>query len=196
MNTARNLLRYAIGDILKVCPPDCFTYTTSASFPLTEPNIDSTTIVVYKNGSVYSASNYTYSSTTGRITISGLTAGDALEIYYSAYRKYSDTELNGYIRNALSWISSLQYKDFSVGSGDVILDSDEVSPTVKEYNLIALVATVLIDGRIKSYKTNEITIQFSNNESIDIRIAKLVEAHRAIELSADYHNLDYDNSDD
>lgn len=193
MNTVRPIVRNLINDILKVCPPDCFTYTSSAVFPLTEPNIDATTLVVYKNGSIYASSNYTYNATTGSLTVTGLTAGDAIVVYYSAYQKYSDNEIDAYIKSALVWISSLQYKDFSVASGNTILDSAEESPSVAEYNLIALIAFILIDGRLKSYKTNEITLTFTNNESIDVRIAKAVEAHREIEISADYHNLNYDN---
>lgn len=187
------LVRDLIGDLLKVCKPDVFAYTGVATFPLTEPNIDSTTIIVYKNGIVYGSGNYSYNSATGRLTITGLTSGNIIEVYYSAYKKYSNAEIEGYIKSALYKISMNQYKDFIVGSGDVIVDITNVIPTTKEYNLIAGVVSILIDGKKKSYKTNEVTILYTENESQDTRISKLIEAYRGLEMSVDYHNLDYDN---
>jgi hypothetical protein len=195
MQVIKSLVRDLIGDLLKVCKPDVFTYTGIATFPLTEPNINATTLVVYKNGVLYASSNYSYSVTTGRLTITGLTSGQIIEVYYSAYKKYSDAEINGYIKSALYKISMNQYKDFVVVSGDVVVDITETTPTTKEYNLIAGVASILIDGKKKSYKTNEITIIYTENESQDTRISKLVEAYRGLELSTDYHNLEYDNTD-
>jgi len=194
MNTVNPLLRDLIEDNSKACKPDIFTYTGIATFSLTEPNIDSTTIVVYKNQVLYAPANYSYNANTGKLTITGLVSGNIIEIYYSAYKKYANAELNGYIKSALYKISMNQYKDFIVASGDIILeDVTEEEPTTKEYNLIAGVASILIDGRMKSYKTNEITINYTETESRDVRISKLIEAYRGLEISTDYHNLDYDN---
>lgn len=194
MNTAINLTRDLIADNAKACKPDIFTYTGIAVFPLTEPNLDAATIVVYKNGIVYNSSHYSYNANTGRLTITGLTAGEVIEVYYSAYKKYSDAELEGYVKSALYRISMYQYKDFILATGDAIVENiTDEEPTIREYNLIAGVASILIDGKKKSYKTNEITITYTETDSIDTRISKLVEAYRGLELSTDYHNLDYDN---
>ena len=195
MNIVRPKVRDLIGDLLKVCKPDVFTYTGIATFPLTEPNLDATTIVVYKNGILYSSSHYTYNTTTGRLAVTGLVVGEVIEIYYSAYKKYSNAELDGYVKSALYKISMNQFKDFIVGSGnDIVVDITDAEPNVREYNLIAGVASILMDGKKKSYKTNEITIVYNETDSIDKRISKLVEAYRGLEISTDYHNLDYRNN--
>lgn len=189
MITTRAIVRNLIHDELKVCVPDCFTYVDRSTWTLTEPNIDSTTILVYKNSTLYPSSNYSYNATTGKITINNLIAGNSVEVYYSAYKKYSDAELDGYIKSALVWISVLQYKNFLIGSGNILIDDEDELLSLAEYNMVALVAAILIEGRIKSYKTNELTINFTQNESIDSRIAKVVEAFRDIEISSEYHDL-------
>ncbi len=85
MDIVRPLLRNLIEDNAKACKPDIYTYTGIATFSLTEPNIDSSTIVVYKNQVLYASSNYSYNSNTGKLTITGLATGNVIEIYYSAY---------------------------------------------------------------------------------------------------------------
>src|SRR5574343_357453 len=111
-------VRSLIGDELKTDGKDVFTYETASSskvFTLTSSNVSSATIIVYKNGVVWSAANYTYSTTTGKLTVTGsLTAGDSLQVTYSYYKKYSDTEMQGFIKSAVIYISVEAYKTFKV----------------------------------------------------------------------------------
>jgi hypothetical protein len=167
-------VRNLIQDGLKTDGRDNWTYestVTSKIIPLTESNISSSTIIVLKNGSVWASANYSYSSITGKITITGtLTAGDSLEIDYSYYKKYSDTELQGFIKAAISYLSLERDITFTVKSDNVIYPT----PTESEENLIAIIATILIKGDVTGYRTPELTISFERGDSKEKKIKKMV----------------------
>jgi hypothetical protein len=163
-------LRDAIEDNYKYIL-DPFDYVTSKIFTLTEANIDATTLVCEKNGVVYASSNYTYSAVTGKVTVTGtLVAGDVLIFGYNAYQKYSDNELRGYIRSALSYLSIERYKTFVARSDNMIFPT----PTENEGYLISFIASVLIKGSISSYKTPEITINFNDKTSREEKIRQAI----------------------
>jgi hypothetical protein len=263
MTTVIEKLRNLIEDNLKTDGRDVFTYesiTSSKIFTLTESNISSATIIVYKNGIIWSilpvsgstvswsrsgttvtitktghglisgdsitltvssdvtalplgtkivtkltdntftvaglnagassgtctytvTANYSYSSTTGKLTISGnLTAGDSLEIIYSYYNKYSDTELQGFIKASITRLSVEKYGTFSVKSDNVIFPT----PIEAEENLIAFVAAILIKGDVISYRTPELTINFERGDNKDVKIKKCVR-----QFQKTYGNLKY-----
>jgi len=146
------------------------------TFVLEDANIDESTLVIEKNGVEWDSDNYSYSSITGKLTIhettgEELTSGvDTLGIYYSCYEKYSDTELEGYIKSALYYLSITNYETFSLGTGEEM----SPEPTELQENLIVIVASILAKGNIHSYRTPEFTITFGDNTSIEDKIKKLV----------------------
>ena len=86
MQTIVDKVRNLIGDNYQFTT-DVFVYSTSKIFTLTESNINATTLIAFKNGVAYSASNYTFNTNTGRVTVTGtLIAGDILEfdVFYHA----------------------------------------------------------------------------------------------------------------
>ena len=178
MDTIILKCRDLIGDILKTDGRDLYTYESSVSskiFTLTESNVSSATIIVIKNGVVWAASNYTYSSVTGKITITGsLTPGDSLEVDYSYYSKYSDSELQGFIKAAISYLSVEKYGTFTVKSDNVIFPT----PTEGEENLIAVIASILIKGDVISYRTPELSISFEKSDSKETKIKKYVRQYK------------------
>jgi hypothetical protein len=149
----------------------------SRVFILEDSNIDESTIVIEKNGVEWDSDNYSYNSITGKLTIhevtgEELTSGvDTLGFYYSCYEKYSDSELESYIKNSIYYLSIFDYETFTLGTGE------EISPEPEEVqeNLIVIVAAILAKGTIKSYKTPEFTIVFGDNLSIEDKIQKLVD---------------------
>lgn len=187
MTTIISKIRNLIQDLLITTGRDVFDYTTSKVWSLTEGNVVSATILVYKNGILWSNTNYSYSSTTGKLTVTGtLIAGDTLEVLYSYYSKYSDTELTGWIRSALSYLSVEQYKTFSIKSDSTLFPS----PTEAEENLIAVIASILIKGDIVSYKTPEITVTFERGDSKEKKIKKLIKQFNKAFGIIEY--IDYD----
>jgi hypothetical protein len=182
-------VRNLIDDGLKIDGRDVYNYETSSSskiFTLTESNISSSTIIVYKNGVVWAASNYSYSSTTGKLTITGtLVVGDILEVIYSYYAKYSDTELQGFIRGAISYLSADHYKCFIVKPPALIFPT----PTESEENLIAIIATIIIKGDVVSYRTPELTILFERGDSKEKKIKKFIRQFKKTFGVLDYIDL-------
>jgi len=167
-------VRDAIRDLLITTGRDIFSYesiTSSKIFTLTEANISASTIIVYKNGVVWAGTNYSYSTITGKLTVTGtLTVGDSLEVAYSYYEKYSDTELQGFIRSAISYLVVEKYRCFAVMPPDMIFPT----PTESEEHLIAVVAAILIKGDVISYRTPELTINFERGDSKEKKIKKFV----------------------
>jgi hypothetical protein len=261
-------IRNLIQDILKTDGKDVFNYesiTSSKIFTLTESNVSSSSILVYKNGVLWSITpvagsgvswtrsstvititknshgfitgdiatvsvsssiaalplgayivtkltdntfsvvglnagassgtctytvlaNYSYSTTTGKLTITGtLTPGNSLEVDYSYYIKYSDTELQGFVGAAFSYLSTEKYKCFTVKTANIIFPS----PTEAEKNLIAIVASILIKGDIISYRTPELTISFERGDSKEKKIKRFLK-----QFNKSYGILDYIKLDD
>lgn len=177
-------LRNLIQDNLKTNGNDIFTYETTTSskvFTLTESNISTDTILVYKNGVLWASANYSFAN--GDITVTGtLAAGDSLRITYSYYTKYSDTEMQGFIKGAISYVSVEAYKTFAVSSDNVIFPT----PSEKEENLLAIIAHILVKGDVISYRTPELTIAFERGDSKEKKIKKFIR-----QCNKSYGILDY-----
>ena len=116
--------------------------------------------------------NYSYSTSTGKITVVGtLTPGsDSFEINYSYFQKYSDTELQGFIRSAISYLVVEKYGCFIIKPPALIFPT----PSESEENLIAIVASILIKGDLISYRTPEITMTFERGDNKEKKIKKII----------------------
>jgi len=182
--------RDLISDILITTGKDVFDFvsaTSSKIFTLSEANAVATSIKVYKNGVLWSAANYTYNVDTAQITVTGtLTAGDTLLVTYSYYKKYSDNELKGFIKAALTYLAVEKYKVYTVD------DSNEhifPTPEVAEEYLIALIASILIKGDIIAYKTPELTVTFERGDSKEKKITKMIHQFQKTYGILDYIDL-------
>ena len=146
-------------------------YGGSKIFTLQNANIDVTSLVTYKNGVLFASSNYTYDANTGQVTVTGtLVAADNLKFTYNSYEKYSDNEIRGYIRSALYHLTAEKYKTFVAKPDNTIFPT----PNTSEEALIAIIASLLVAGSVRSYKTPEFAIQFEEGISTDKKIKQAV----------------------
>jgi hypothetical protein len=183
------------GDSITVTASNDVTALPLGTFIVTKLTANTFTVVGLNAGAssgtcTYTVvANYSYSSTTGKVTITGnLTAGDSLEFDYNAYERYSDNELRAYIRSAIYRLVANKYKTFSVNPPTTIFPS----PSEAEKDLIAIIATTLIKGTIRSYKTPEFSITFADNLSTDESIKLLITQFKVV-----YGNIVYiDPSDE
>lgn len=127
-------------------------YENSNIFTLPEEN--ATAVSDVRVNGVSSGVSYSYNSSTNKVTItSALSSGDSIEIDYSYYSNYSESEIKKYIRSALLHLSTKNYFDFTV-ENEIIYPA----PLKKEQNLIAMIASVLIKPDNNSYSLPDIRI--------------------------------------
>lgn len=154
ISTIETLVRYQIGDFShSQIPGDIFTYVSSSVFTLSEANVISVT-AVYKNGSALTAGQYSFNSSTNKITISAsLSADDSIEVQYTYYPQKSSAQIEAYIRAAVIHLSMNGYYTFEVD------EDDNFYPelTDREKNLVAFITAILIKPDNVSYRLPDIS---------------------------------------
>lgn len=170
ISTITTIVRYLLNETAKSqVPGDNFTYSSSAIFTLTESNpiaISDVFVNEDTSGVVYS-----FDSDTNKVTItSSLTSGDTVEIQYTYYPNYSDTEIENYIRYALVHLSICGYYTFEVGSDNAIYPE----PEDNEKNLIAFITATLISPNNITYRLPDMTLQVPNSMPTEDLIRKAV----------------------
>ena len=164
-------IRSLVEDFLKT-ETKVFVYSNSNIFNMPEDNTESI-VQVLKNGNDLGSATYDYNSDTNQIVITdSLSEGDLISVKYTYY-KYSNTEILGYIRSALVWISI--YGDCE---DDFELDEDGtyVNPTPenKELDLIAIIASIIVNPNHSSYKLPNITVTYPKKVSKIEMIEQLI----------------------
>jgi hypothetical protein len=161
-------IRGLIRDNLQSDGQDVFVYDTATNFKLSEPYVDSSTIKVYKNGILLTiTSQYTYSSVTNRVTIiAALVKNDNIIITYSYYARYSDTELQKYIKANLIWFTKKRYKKyFYMNASNEVVSLDGINPTDEEGDIIAMITAIDIDPKNIKISTKEFNVSPVENKS-------------------------------
>ena len=166
----RTRLRALIEDLSKK-DTETFTYESGDTvFTLQEENINTVTSVT-KNGVVLGSGDYTFDSDTNELTISvALSANDIIIVKYTYY-KYSDTELDEYMRASIVWLSI-----FDVSENDYEMEDDDIypEPDGRTNDLIALIASILIKPDWTEYKLPNLTVRYNGRIPKEDRIEKLI----------------------
>ncbi len=154
---------------------EVFTYTTSAIFTLAEPNIIAISEVT-KNGVALGDSDYSFSATTNKVTVTAtLAADDEIEINSTCYLKYSETELREFIRAALIYCSLWGTKDFELEDDGDDSYTFEPTPNQKELDMIALVTSIIIKPNYTKYELKGVVVmEFPKNIDKDSKIRKTI----------------------
>jgi hypothetical protein len=170
-----------------------FEFTSDLTFTLPNASVQSSSIKVYINGTLIENTSgdtkYTFDEVTSKLTFedeSGLlSAGDVIEIYFNCYRSWTDNEVIQYIHSAIIRLSTEKYTTF------VLKDDLTVFPTPVETdeNLISLIASILMEGNLSSYRTNEVNITYSKDEDNESRIKRTIRQWKQTYGIIDYHNL-------
>jgi len=174
MTDIRTKVRNILGDF-STTESDVFTYGTSSVFTLTESNpIAITTLLI--NDSEVDDSDYSFDSDTNKVTVAAsLTSGDTVEIRYTYYPNYSDTELTNRIQAALTQISVTNLYTFVYDSED---DAIYPTPEEKEENLIATITAILINPDNRTYRLPDITINVPSDLPTDQKIRRTIAIYK------------------
>jgi hypothetical protein len=162
-------IRYILNDN-STSGSDIFTYSSSKIFTLTESNVISVTDV--QRNDVTSGVTHSYNATTNKVTISSsLTSGDIIQIDYTYYPNYSNSEILKYIQNALVQLSINNYGYFEYDT-----TTDDIYPTLsnREENLVATVTALLIEPDNRTIRLPDITIGIPSDVPTNIKIAKTI----------------------
>ena len=171
ITTVRNLIE---DNQVSHIPGDIFSYGSSSVFTLSETSIDSVTSVL-KNDVALSVSDYSYNSTNHKVTITAsLISGDTIEIQYTYHPNFSDSELEAYIRSAVVHLSVNNFETWEVDS------SDNFYPDItdSERNLIAIIASVIINKPISQYRLPDLSLVFPENLNLHDKISKIIRTYK------------------
>lgn len=174
LTTIKRLVRSHLKDRLNPHGRDSYIFVGSANFTLTEDYPDSTTIVVYKNGTVLST-GWSYNSSSNILTISAMLAtNDIILITYSFYDKYSENELTDYIESSLCYFAQFGYRKlFKLNDARTeVLTIDGVNPTAKECYQISIITAINIDPHNIDIRTKDFTVTAEEKENKSDLIGK------------------------
>ena len=155
---------------------EVFEYTTSKVWTLSESNISSITKVLKTSNSTtveLGSGEYSYDSTTNKIEIIvSLVQGDVIEVDYT-FTKYSDTELDEYIRASLVWISvnNGYDRDFEL---ELDINAIVPTPTNRELDLISLIAAIIIKPNYTSYNLPNLKVSYPRNINKEEKIQRII----------------------
>ncbi len=173
ISTLRTKTRALINDIIK-SDKETFTYSNSAIFILAEENIENITQVT-KNGVALGTGEYSFDSTTNELTIAPdtgneLSNGDVIIVTYTFY-KYSNTELDEWIRASLVWMSvkDATEKDFEIEDGEIF-----PTPDNRTLDMIVLIASILILPNWTEYRLPNLIVRYPRRFSKEEKIEKLI----------------------
>jgi hypothetical protein len=148
------------------------TYSNSNIFTLCGGNVTQVTKVLINGNELASGESYTLDTATGKVTVDAtLQTDDQVEITYRFY-KYSDTELNEYIKSALVYLSIFGYcsdQDFEIEDEDIY-----PTPSNTEEDLISLVTSILIMPDYEMYKLSNVTVRYPRTIDKYKRIEHLI----------------------
>ena len=171
LSDIETLIRELIDDTLKTDGHDVTTYSTSKTFTVLE---DHATVVSNVTVNDVTA-DFVYSSGTNTFTIdesSSITAfiiGDVVESFYSYYSSYSSTEIQSYIKAALTKLAIKSNKIFTPISSVIYPE-----PTYRERCLIAAITAILIKPNNESYRLPDMSIQVPRSLPVDDLIDKTI----------------------
>ena len=171
-------IRGLIKDLAKTDGRDVFEYDDDNAFLLGQNYVISSTITVYRNNTLLSSSDWSFSSTTNKVTITGVTLnkGDIILIVYNYYAKYSDDEIKGYIKSNLTKFVQNRYKKlFYMNDLDEIVTHNGANPTVEEGNIIAILTAIDIDPQNVTIRLPDFTISATESKSKSEQVQELFE---------------------
>lgn len=186
LDKIRQKVRALINDQLK-SDIETFEYTTSNIFTLAQTNINEI-IKISVDGIELASAEWSFDSATNEITITMPSGGQIIVVKYNYY-KYSNTELNEYVRSALVWISVFSYieTDFEVDEDGVDIVP---TPDLKTQDLISLISAILINPDYNQYILPTVKVIYNNRISKEDKIEKLINKFKQGIGSSDV--LEYD----
>ncbi len=171
-------------------------------FTLTEDFVSESTIAVFQNNTQIISQDFDYNSDNNQVTINFISSGlslnedDNILIKYNYNKKYSDTEIQGFLESALSYFVKHQYKKvFEVNSNNEVVAVNDLDPTIEEIYIIAQITSILIDPQNVRITIPDLSMSAKRDKSDQAQIMEVF-AHfnnfvGAIDFKVRNHLLDH-----
>jgi len=173
------MIRGLVKDQNKNDGRDAYDYLGDDKFTLSESFVDADSIVAYQNGNVIDSANYSYNEDTNQVEFDFVSSGegfvtnDTVMITYGYYKKYSDTEITGYLSSSFPYFQMHRYnKVFVIDSNENIQTLNGIKPSIKELYFMCIIAAILIDPQNIEINTPEFRLTANRKDSDQEQIAK------------------------
>ncbi len=146
VSSVTTIIRALIDDQNRLDGRDSFPpFSGDNIYTLTEDFISESTIKVFVNS--VEIATFTYDTDNNQVTITaGVSTDDNVLITYNYFKKYSDTEIQGFLTSSLVYFPQYKYpKTFEINDENKIVAINCVNPTIEELYFIATIASILID---------------------------------------------------
>lgn len=171
----RQKIRALVEDAPAKSDIETFTYTNSTIFTITSCNVVGISKVL-RNGAELGSGEFDFDATTNKLEIilasgSEFAEEDIIEVDF-VFNKYSDAEIDEFLRASLVWISIFSGE----GTTDYELEDEDIYPTPdnKSTDLMALVASILIKPNYSRYSLPNVTVVYPKTMDKDEKIKKLI----------------------
>lgn len=199
LTSITELIRGHIKDLSRTDGRDLFEYDSDNIFTLSESFISEASISVFQNGNILSTADWTYDSSNNQVTISFTTSGGSLNqndlilITYDYNKKYSDVEIRGFLKSALSYFAENRYKKiFEINDNDNIIACNDLDPTTREIYFISIIASILIDPMNITIKTDDFTISANRDKSDREQISEAFTRYQRFVGEVDFDERNHD----
>ena len=168
-----SVIRGLIDDKNRIDGRDAFPpFSGDNVYTLSEDFVSELTIAVFQNGTQLDSQDFSYNSDNNQVTINFISSGlslntdDNILIKYNYNKKYSDTEIQGFLESSLSYFVKHQYKKvFEVNSGNEVVAVNDLDPTTEELYIIAQIASILIDPQNVRIAIPDLSISAKRDKS-------------------------------
>ena len=167
------VIRGLINDKNRIDGRDSYVFNgTDNVFTLTEDFVSELTITVFQNSTQLDSQDFSYDSDNNQVTIIFISSGlslnedDNILIKYNYNKKYSDTEIQGFLESSLAYFPQYQYKKiFEVNTNNEVVAINDLDPTTEELYIIAQIASILIDPQNVRITIPDLSISAKRDKS-------------------------------
>ncbi len=167
------IIRGLIDDKNRIDGRDSYVFNgTDNVFTLTEDFVSELTIAVFQNSTQLDSQDFSYDSDNNQVTIVFISSGlslnedDNILIKYNYNKKYSDTEIQGFLESSLTYFPQYQYKKiFEVNTDNEVVAINDLDPTTEELYIIAQITSILIDPQNVRIAIPDLSISAKRDKS-------------------------------
>lgn len=192
VSSVTTIIRALIDDQNRLDGRDSFPpFSGDNVYTLTEDFVSESTIAVFVNSTQLGSGDFSYDSDNNQVTITSvLNTDDNILITYNYFKKYSDTEIQGFLTSSLVYFTQYKYpKTFFINDEDNIVACNNLDPTVDELYIIATVASILIDPQNIRINIPDLSLSAKRDKSDQQQIMETIRNFQNFIGAVDFESI-------